>query len=153
MRLEYVCELELGYPSGFHLIRPYGGEEGTGFGVLDGTVGGPRLRGVVQAVNHPHRRSDGAMHPDLHGTIATDDGARLMLRVRGRTRFGADGTGRQTLVVAFEAEDVRYRWLNDLVCVYEGVIAMPRGSGQVYACINDLGEHASTAAGTTAASE
>jgi len=74
---------------------------------------------VVQAVNHPHRRSDGAMHPDLHGTIATDDGARLMLRVQGRTLFGADGTGRQTLVVAFEAEDARYRWLNDLVCVYE----------------------------------
>jgi hypothetical protein len=40
----------------------------------------------------------------------------------------------------FESEDVRYAWLNDAVCMTEGVIDPARGSShfQVHLCINDL---------------
>jgi hypothetical protein len=43
------------------LIRPYGGEEGSGYGEGRGTASGERLRGEVVWSNHPHRRSDGRM--------------------------------------------------------------------------------------------
>src|SRR5207248_9970374 len=86
MRLEYLCDLGLRYrASGLALIRPYGGEEGAGYGELDGTVSGARLRGAVRAVNHPRRRGDGALLPDLHGLIETEDGARVLVRLQGRT--------------------------------------------------------------------
>jgi hypothetical protein len=81
MRLEHVCDRELVYReetvySGkFVLVRPYGGEEGTGYGEGDGTVTGPQLRGTVRWVNHPQRRNDGTMVPDAHGVIVTDDHA------------------------------------------------------------------------------
>jgi hypothetical protein len=51
MRLEYVCDMELtyreepAYEGKFLLVRPYGGEEGTGYGEGDGTLTGPKLQG------------------------------------------------------------------------------------------------------------
>ena len=57
---------------------------------------------------------------------------------QGRTSFGNTGRGRQTLLFTFEAEDERYRWLNDVLCLYEGIIEMPLGRGRVYACVNEL---------------
>ena len=58
MRLEYLCDMELAYREApglgakLLLIRPFGGEEGTGYGEGDGAVDGPRLRGAagVEAV-------------------------------------------------------------------------------------------------------
>ena len=138
MRLEHVCDIALGYRDDFVLVRPYGGEEGAGYGELHGTATGERLAGLVRAVNHPRRRGDGAMLPDLHGLIETTDGARVLFSARGRTSFGSDRRGRQTLLFTFEAEDGRYRWLNDLLCIYEGIIEMPLGRGRVYACVNEL---------------
>ena len=40
----------------------------------------------------------------------------------GRTVFEGDG-GRQNLVGWFESDDESYRWLNDLVCIAEGLIS------------------------------
>ena len=91
MRLEHLCDIELCYQSlpfgtkKFVLVRPYGGEEGSGYGEGDGTVSGERLRGQVRWVNHPHRRSDGVMLPHAHGLVATDDGALVMFTLQGRT--------------------------------------------------------------------
>ncbi|CAN5821188.1 hypothetical protein BH20CHL3_BH20CHL3_03860 [soil metagenome] len=54
MRLEYLCDMELVYQDAaglgakLLLIRPYGGEEGTGYGEGDGTVTGPRLQGTLR---------------------------------------------------------------------------------------------------------
>ena len=67
MQLEYICDMELSYreealyAKKFLLVRPFGTEEGTGYGEGDGTVMGPQLRGSLRWVNHPHRRSDGTM--------------------------------------------------------------------------------------------
>jgi len=145
MRLEYICDLELAYreeptyEGKFLLVRPYGGEEGTGYGEGDGTLTGPKLQGKARWVNHPHRRSDGAMLPDVHGVILTDDGAQILFTLQGRTFF-EDDTGKQLLHTTFEAEDERYRWLNRSVCVLEGVIDAQTLSmrARIYACVHEL---------------
>ncbi len=62
----------------------------------------------------------------------------------GRTIWiGAEGhrKGRQVLMILFEAEAERYRWLNDAVCILEGVIdprALTMAPMPVYVCVNEL---------------
>jgi hypothetical protein len=131
MQLEYVCEMDLTYTEipglseKFVLIRPYGSEEGSGYGIGEGTVRGERLRGVVHWANHPHRRSDGLMLPDVRGVILAEDGAKVLFRLTGRTFI--EGTiGRQVLSVLFETDDPGYAWLNVSVCALEGVIDTER---------------------------
>ena len=138
MRLEHLCDMELAYQGDFLLVRPYGGEEGTAFGSGVGTVTGAKLQGSVRWVNHPHRRSDGAMLPDAHGVIQTDDGTVVMFSLRGRTVFTPEGAGRQLLATLFEAEDERYQWLNSTFCVLEGLIDKGIMQARVYACISEL---------------
>lgn len=148
MRLTHLCDIELMYESSPVLVRPYGGEEGTAFGEGSGTVSGERLRGSVRWVNHPHRRSDGGMLPDLHGCITTDDGATILFVQQGRTTWVETPTGRaghQLVWMLFETEDARYRWLNDTLCVQEGKVDPQIGQGRghlgqarIYACVNEL---------------
>jgi hypothetical protein len=145
MQLEYIWDRELVYreeslyADKFLLVRPYGGEEGTGYGEGDGSVTGPRIKGLLRWVNHPHRRSDGAMLPDAHGVIVTDDHAIIMFTLQGRTVF-EQGQGKQLLSVIFEAEAESYRWLNTTFCVLEGLIDVERlrMRARVYACQSDL---------------
>lgn len=145
MQLEYLCDMELMYQEApglgekFLLIRPYGGEEGTGYGEGDGTVTGPRLHGRLRWVNHPHRRSDGAMLPNTHGVIQTDDSATVMFSLQGRTFFDGD-TGKQLLLALFEAGDEGYQWLNGALCVLEGVVDVERLAmrARVYVCQHEL---------------
>src|SRR5512138_3229419 len=102
MQLEYICDMLLAYRAEpltgekFLLVRPYGGEEGLGYGEGDGTVTGPRIQGSLRWVNHPHRRSDGIMLPDAHGFIVTQDNAFIMFTLQGRTVFEQE-QGRQLL--------------------------------------------------------
>ena len=127
MQLEYICEMELVYReeplynAKFLLVRPYGGEEGTGYGEGDGSVTGSRIQGKLRWVNHPHRRSDGIMLPDAHGIIVTNDNALILFTLQGRTVFD-QSQGKQLLSVIFEAEAEPYRWLNESLCVLEGLI-------------------------------
>ena len=147
MRLEEICRFDWRYEqdgrvpdAGYVIVRPYGGEEGSAYGEGSGTVSG-RLEGTVVWSNHPHRRSDGRMLPDAHGLVLTDDGARIVFALHGRTVFDPEGTrGGQNLVGWFEAEDPAYAWLNDLVCVAEGVIRPEANSIEirVYAAVNEL---------------
>jgi hypothetical protein len=126
MRLEPLCAFDLHYTSDFHLTRPYGNESGTGWGVGDGRVTGERLTGTAQWSNQPARRGDGAMLPNARGVVATDDGAEVVFDLTGRTVFvDRDGeeVGRQLLLVLLESEDGRYAWLNNAVCVGDGVIS------------------------------
>src|SRR5512146_363016 len=104
MQLEFLCDMELAYRvepltgEKFALVRPYGGEEGAGYGEGDGTVTGPRLQGAIRWVNHPHRRSDGSMLPDAHGIIVTHDHAVIRFTLQGRTVFEQE-QGKQLLSV------------------------------------------------------
>jgi hypothetical protein len=143
MRLEHLCDVELAYQGGFNVVRPYGGEEGTGFGAGDGTVRGQRLSGTVRWVNHPHRRSDATMLPDAHGLITTADGAEIMFAFSGRSVMVDTPEGpkrRQVLPTLFEAEDERYRWLNSSVCILEGKIDPQtlRMEARIYVCMSEM---------------
>ena len=125
MHLTPLCHMELSYAGGFHLLRPYGGESGRGWGVGTGIATGDRLHGSVQWSNHPTRRGDGAMLPSARGVIATDEGSEVLFDLTGRTVWVDDDgtpTGRQLLMALFEAEDEPYTWLNNTVCVVEGAI-------------------------------
>jgi hypothetical protein len=143
MKVDRLCVMELTYTRDFHLVRPYGNESGLGWGVGDGTVSGEQLAGSIQWSNHPRRRGDGMMLPNVRGVIATDDGAEVFVGLTGRTLFvERDGStvGSQLLMTLFESEDDRYAWLNTLVCMTEGVIDPEAGTShfEVYVCTNDL---------------
>lgn len=151
MRVIFLCDFHLEQKGAPVLARPYGGEEGAGFGYGEGTVTGERLCGSMQWFNHPRRRSDGAMLPDMQGVLTTEDGAAILFSLRGRTVWNqtAEGPiGDQLMRVMFETEDARYRWLNDAFCVFEGKVLPPQaatagrpqsiGAAHVYLCENEL---------------
>jgi hypothetical protein len=140
MRLEHFCDMDLGYTTDFFLVQPYGGEEGSAYGEGDGNVTGEGLSGNARWSNHPHRRSDGSMLPNARGVIQTADGAHVIFDLQGRTIWSEDGsTGGQNLAITFEAEDDRYRWLNNVLCVGEGVIDAEKMRAYigVYKCVNE----------------
>ena len=125
MQLTPLCQMDLSYTDGFHLLRPYDGESGLGWGVGTGTATGERLHGAVQWSNHPTRRGDGAMLPSARGVITTHEGPEVIFDLSGRTVWvdsGGVSTGRQLLMALFEAEEEPYTWLNDTMCVVEGGI-------------------------------
>ncbi|GAC1486409.1 MAG: hypothetical protein NVS1B1_01550 [Candidatus Limnocylindrales bacterium] len=140
MKLEPLCEMDLAYQGGFALVKPYGGEEGTGYGTGDGTVSGG-LTGNVRWANHPHRRTDGRMLPDAAGEIRTAEGELVMFRLTGRTVFReVNGTrkGGQLLSCLFETDAARLAWLNDALCVVEGVIDDKlRLRLKVFSCVHE----------------
>jgi Protein of unknown function (DUF3237) len=129
VRLEPLCIFDWSYDEdvrvkapGYDLISPYSSDEGIGYGEGRGAASG-QINGSVVWSNYPRRRSDGRMLPNARGLITTDDGASILFELRGRTIFDDDNpSGRQNLVGWFEAQDERYRWLNDIVCIAEGRI-------------------------------
>jgi Protein of unknown function (DUF3237) len=144
MKLESLCEMELAYRDSsfgkkFVVARPYGGEEGSGYGEGDGKITGEKIKGELRWVNHPHRRSDGLMMPNAQGLIKTDDGALIHFSLQGRTVKIGD-QGRQLLSAIFESADDRYKWLNNTFCVVEGKIDMEKliMSFRVFSCVSDL---------------
>jgi uncharacterized protein DUF3237 len=144
MRLDLLGEMELVYRDSsfgekFILTRPFGGEEGSGYGEGEGTIKGERITGTLRWVNHPHRRSDGSMLPDAHGIIKTADGAIVHFVMQGRTVWVGEA-GRQLLSVTFESQDERYKWLNNTYCVLEGAIdsVALKMRSRVYLCVSDF---------------
>ena len=146
MRLEHLAELKLAYDeAGFSLMQPFGTEEGTGWGRGDGSIEGERLRGRVQWLNVPHRRSDVVMLPHCHGRIETDDGATVLFFMEGRTPLTGEESGKQLLRLTFQTDAPAHAWLNTAFTVAEGMIAAdPPGSehyvmrARVYRCIHEL---------------
>lgn len=140
MKLEHLCDMELSYrqmpvfDTSWVLVRPYGSEEGTGYGEGDGRATGTKLNGTIRWVNHPHRRSDSVMLPDAHGAILTEDGSILLFSLQGRTSFIGE-RGYQLLLMLFETEAEKYRWLNTALCVLEGEIEGGLMHARVFACL------------------
>jgi hypothetical protein len=131
----YDPDLRVAAP-GYALITPYDSDEGIAYGEGRGTAAG-EIAGSVVWSNYPRRRSDGRMLPNARGLIRTNDGAAIVFELRGRTSFGKDGAGRQNLVGWFESDDERYRWLNDVVCIAEGIITDAGMEIHVYAGVNE----------------
>lgn len=144
MRLEFLCEMELAYRestfgSKFVFVKPYGTDEGSGYGEGEGTVTGEKIRGAVRFVNHSHVNSGGSFQPNVDGIIKTEDGALIHLKLRGRT-VEVGGMGQPLLSAIFESGDDRYKWLNNTFCVVEGKIDFHKFVifFRVYSCISDL---------------
>ena len=139
MRLEPFCRVSMRYgAASWH--RPYGGEEGLGFGQGDGTVSG-ELEGTVQWANYPRRREDGVWAPNLRGTIATRDGDEVLLSVHGQSIEEAVPRGRRAILARVElTTDVdRWRWLNTCFLVGEGEIDEEREEWwlDTFVCVNE----------------
>jgi Protein of unknown function (DUF3237) len=141
MRLEPLAEFRMRYSEAIRLVQPYQSGEGSAWGVGDGTTSG-RISGRARWVNHPHRRSDGTFMPNAHGVIETDDGETVLFSLQGRTPTEGPLAGKQHLSVLFEAEAERYRWLNDVLAVAEGIIEMesehPVMRAACYECVHEL---------------
>ncbi len=142
MKLRELCEMRFWYTTPFHLVQPFGTEEGVGWGAGEGRVSGERFSGSLQWVNHPRRRSDATMLPDADGVITTDDGAKIIFRLEGRTPTVGDDAGKQLLRFTFHSQEEQYAWLNLTFAVAEGVIdlsAEPYAMvARVYELVHDL---------------
>ena len=144
MRVELIGDMDLVYRDSsfgqkFLLVRPFGTEEGWGYGEGEGTIKGDRLKGKIRWVSHPRHRGDGSVLPSADGVIKTDDGATVLFNFQGKTAW-VNGMGRQLLFITFACDDHRYKWLNDAFCVLEGAVDHLglRIRSHVYQCVNEM---------------
>src|SRR5262245_45675646 len=120
--------------------RPYGGEEGVGFGQGGGRVSG-ELEGTVAWANFPRRREDGVWTPNLRGTISTSGGEEILLSIHGQSiEEEPPGQFRAILArieLATDAE--QWRWLNTCFLVGEGEIDEEREEWwlDTFVCVNE----------------
>jgi len=148
MRLEPLFRLSMRYTDGsWH--RPFGGEEGAGFGTGDGTVTGGSLSGTLTWANYPRRREDGVWTPNARGVIRTEDGAEVLLSMHGQSvaEETPEGLWRAILArIELVTQHERYRWLNTTFVVAEGEIDEETEElwFEAYACVNDKVEHRPT---------
>jgi hypothetical protein len=143
VHLELLCSIDAHYTEG-HFPKPYGNDNGFGWGLGEGTVSGQRLSGTFKWSNHKITRSDGVASPTVRGVITTGDGHKVLVELTGRTVFVSQGdeqVGNQLLMTLFESDAHRYAWLNNEVCFSEGRISPAEGAPfhlEVYLCKNDL---------------
>jgi hypothetical protein len=121
--------------------RPYGGEEGLGFGQGDGEVSGD-LSGSVAWANYPRRREDGVWTPNLRGTIATREGEEILLSIHGQSVEESPPGSRRAILARVEltTEAERWRWLSTCFLVGEGEIDEGREEWwlDVFVCVNEV---------------
>lgn len=125
MRLEALYRVRFTYPEewGVALEGP-GGTQEQYFFIADGRAEG-RLAGRLRGANHPMRRTDHTFVPDFQGVLETDDGATVYFDMRGYGRAHPPGRREVVVSVTHLADDERYRWLNDTVCVGTGEVRAP----------------------------
>ena len=119
--------------------RPYGSEEGLGFGHGDGAVVG-EIEGSLVWANYPRRREDGVWTPNLRGMIRTANGDELVVSMHGQSVQATDAPYRAILArVELTTDAERYRWLNTCFVVGEGEIDEEHESWwlDTYVCINE----------------
>ena len=124
MRLEPLCTITLSYDShGLTLVRPFGGQEGQGFGTGTGEAIGDRLSGPIRWSNYPRMTDDGVLMPDVRGVIDTADGPVLIEFHGYSVAPSPDATVRTvTASITFRTESEPYRWLNKVIAVHDGTI-------------------------------
>jgi len=120
MRLEHLFDLDLRYEGEYVVVRPYGGLDGTGYASGTGRATGPAIEGDVRFSNNPRVRGDGVLLADVAGSIATDDGARIVFTLVGLGRKDENGRSFSVvLAMTLESDDERYAWANETLCVAE----------------------------------
>ena len=143
MRLEFLFDAELRYADLDFLGSVFGGEEGMAFGNGVATFSGSRLQGEARWSNFPRRREDGVFLANVTGALTTHDGAQVLFHFTGYS-LASGGVRRITSPVTFIADSDRYRWLNSIVGMSEGLLSVEDGASTIrlrcYACINEMVE-------------
>jgi hypothetical protein len=117
MKLEPLYRAEFTYPEPWAVdLAGAAGTEGQHFFIAEGHCEG-RVSGRLRGANHPRRRTDHTFVPDFQGVIETDDGANLFFDYRGYGRAYPEGRRQIVGSATHLADDERYHWLNDVVCV------------------------------------
>ena len=123
MTLDHIFDFDLRYEGEYVVVRPYGGQDGIGYAAGTGRATGPRVTGDVRFSNNPRVRGDGVLLPALDGTIATEDGARIVFSSTGLGRKAPDGRRfRAMLAMTLESDDERYAWLNESLCLADATV-------------------------------
>jgi hypothetical protein len=141
MRLEHLFDGEYRYEAPPVVAPPVEGGEGRAFGGGVGTVSGERIRGSMRWSNFARFRGDGVTVPDVTGVIETEDGAEILFRIGGYSLKAE--RGRKVIgPITFLTQHERYRWLNSVVGVMEGVVSPETSSirSRVYACVHEMAE-------------
>jgi hypothetical protein len=141
VRLDYLFDIDMKYVGETVALQPHGDGTREWFGVLEGVLRGPRLMGRLRWANHARQREDGVWCPNAHGVVTTEDGAQILMTMRGYN-IPAKVSGAKGSVVAtctFSASDTKYRWLNDVIAVVEGTRDSERNETRLkaYACVNE----------------
>jgi hypothetical protein len=123
VRLEQMYRIRFSYPDGWAVTLEGGLEQHLYFaeGRCEGAIAG-RFR----AANYPQRRTTaGPFCPDMRGVIETDDGATVLVELRGYGRAYPPGRRQIVGTVLHLSDDERYRRLDDVVCVCVGEVRAP----------------------------
>ena len=136
MELVELGDLDLTYTALESL--DYGGD-GQLYGTMDGRLAGERVRGELRLTNLAPRRADNVNLPTLRGVLTTDDGAAIWVELDGVATLRAhDGARVFVTTFRFRTGDERYRWLNTVFALLEGVLdAVVVGGtarGRVFEC-------------------
>ncbi len=122
MKLEPFYRLRFGYPDGWAVsLGDPDGPESAHLYIAEGRAEGG-VEGRFRGLNHPRRRGDGTFEPDFQAVIETDDGAALLVEIRGYGRAHPPGRRQIVTAITHVSDDVRYRRLNDVLCVGVGEV-------------------------------
>jgi hypothetical protein len=104
-------------------------------GVADRDNEGSRRehRGDVRLTNLAVRRPDNVNLPTLRGVLTTDDGAAVWVELDGIATLRASDEARVFVTACrFRTGDERYRWMNTVVGVLEGVLSSVAVGGEAH---------------------
>lgn len=117
MRLEPLYRLTFRYTEEWEVSMGEGpSPAGAFFFIAEGHCSGTVV-GRFRAANHPLRRADGTFLPDLQGIIDTDDGATIILDMRGYGRAYPVGARQVVVAVTHVSDHPRYARMNDCLSV------------------------------------
>jgi hypothetical protein len=144
MQLEHLCDINLicemssGNGRNFFLIRSQQNRQESDGCEQNGVVVGAKLRGKIRWVNLS--RQCGSTAPsEIHGLIQTDDGAPVIFTMCCSNLSVELFDERPLIRAVFEADDERYRWLNNTPCVLDGVVDLTASTirAQIYTCAHE----------------
>lgn len=128
MRLEPLYRIRFAYSDGWGVDLEGGWEQLLFF--AEGTVEGG-IRGRFRGLNFPYRRgSEGPFCSDFRAVIETDDGATLLVELRGYGRAYPEGRRQIVGSVLHLSDHEQYARLNDTVCACVGEVRAPTDSDQ-----------------------
>jgi hypothetical protein len=128
MEVVELAELELTYTSLDSLDYGSGGQL---YGTMDGSLVGDRVSGQLRLTNLAVRRADNVNLPALRGVLTTDDGASVWVEFDGVATLRPSDNARVFVTgCRFYTGDERYRWLNAVLGLLEGILGSVAVGGE-----------------------